>query len=184
MIDKSRIYIGYNKSNKRCLLYELDDNNYKDLENNLIYTRDKIYLSSLVQYSQLIEISRKKSLFAKPFVNEFQQKESEIINLKRVCIAPIYVITEVSDERMNGAEYSALCRRKLIKRRTLLFHEDWSYINLFNNQEYNGDFFFTIGDFLVEPKYVKPFTAEMGICETHLPKRKILQLYVDKYGVE
>lgn len=185
MIDKSKIYIGYNKNNKRCLLYGLDENKYKDLEEKTIYLSSDIYLSSLVRYSQLIDIHKDKCVFAKRFVNAYQKEENEIIDLIDVLIAPIYVITKVTEGKWHGSTYSALYKKELFKERELILRKHFIYYNLFNNQEYNSKFGVDEGDLRVEPQFAKSFVSEIGLkSATELPKRKILQLYVDKYGVE
>ena len=128
-----------------------------------------------------------KSLFAKKFVDSYQKDKRESIDLSKVFIAPVYTIIDKTNVKCDGYNCSATLRLKMIKMSELLLDDGFFAVNLFSNQKYNQTVFSGVRDLYVSPddRFKKTFSNEFNLSGvSYLPKRKVLQLYVDKYGIK
>ena len=181
MIDISMVYIGYNKDNERCLLYMLDDNIFENLESKKIYTREEIYMSSLVKYRDVIEYS---SLFENSIVERYKESENKLINLKDLYITDLYEISEIKGVERKGSKLETICSLKIIKKSILVLERFLMFTDMFTNKLYNSGHYHYVEEQLVKETELIPFESLIKTKEEVLPKRKVLELYVDMYGIK
>ena len=155
------------KDGMQTLLYEINNDSYKDLVRNKIYEKNQVIDESLVKLNNIVSIgnriSKKKAL--KIYYESLKQK----IDLNKIYIGDIAHVYKINKIEINGSvmyepEYI------ILKSKRLILKENDRLIDLETYNEYYGKV--ELGSFIIVN--LEPFIKE----DKKLEKGLILEKYI------
>ena len=190
-MNKDKVFIGYTKEGKRCLLYKKKDDKYIDLETKIIYKNDDILQKTLVSYKELMQLSIVESMeyhSKRKIKKKYKKEYNKDLELKDIFIGDIIQVTDITETRFYGFHgcYQEFQAVPISSDHLLERQYDNAYRDLLTNEVYNKEVVTDVGYLRVSEKSSDLTSFNIACKETssQLSKKKVLKKYQDKYGLD
>lgn len=181
------MYIGFSIENERCILYQLDKNNYYDLEKKESVYRAYLYDGTLINYDKLMKydsLCSKRTVLREYKKEKRQFKDNDIIGIFDVYIG--------DTEQVMNLEMSKGIEKYIVRTENKLFQkyknkDGYEYVDMINHASYrkvnDGLFMSDDEEFIRESDLMNYNVVTPSVYSLDLTRKQIIDKYKNLFGM-